>query len=220
VSKDSSKLNVGDRIEISKVEYPSNRYVSQVLDVINDEEYIISGPIRRSTLIYMKENTVIEILYFKKEIGKFVFKALITGIWEKGLYKLRIKKISDIIKIQERNFFRLPISLEVHTKYEVKNKNEEIIIEETCKTGDISGGGMKLFSNYNYKKNAQLLLTFTINDLELNVLGEVVRASEIDSNDFKYEIGLKFIGIDNSQRDAIIRYIFEQQRELRKKGLI
>lgn len=218
--KDLSKLNVGDKIEISKVEYPSDKYISQVLDILNDEEYIISGPIRRSVLIYIRENTIIEVMYFKKEIGKFVFKALVTEIWEKELYKLKIKRISDITKIQERKFFRLTVSLDVHTKYEIKNENEEIVIEEVCKTVDISGGGMKLLSNYNYKKDDRLLLTFTINDLELNLLGEVVRVSKINSGNFNYEIGLKFIGIESFQRDAIIKYIFEQQRELRKKGLM
>ncbi|WIV10877.1 PilZ domain-containing protein [Proteiniborus sp. MB09-C3] len=216
----SFALKVGDKIEISKLEYPVNKYSSQILDILNDKEYIIGGPIRRSTIIHIRPNTIIEVSYYKEKIGKFIFKALVRDIWEKGIYKLRIERLNDIIKIQERNFFRLPISIKVQKKYEVKNEGEDKAIEEICRTGDISGGGLRLFSNFKHKKNDQLSLTLFIEDMEFNMQGEVVRVFESRSDDYKYEIGVKFKDIDSIQRDTIVKFIFEQQRELRKKGLI
>lgn len=215
-----SRLKIGDKIEISKIDSKTIKHSSQILDIINEKEYIISGPIRRSAIVNVMTNSILEISYYKEEKGKFAFKALVTEKSEKGIYKLKIVRLNDITRIQERNFFRLSVSLEIEKRFKMKDKNEEIVFEEMCRTSDISGGGVKFFSNFKHQKNDQLLLTLNIDNKELNILGEVVRVSESSGNDYNYEIGVKFINIDNLERDIIIKYIFEQQRELRKKGLI
>ncbi len=217
----SSELKIGDKIYISKVEYPANQHSSQILDILNDREYIIAGPIRRSTIIYIRPNTVIEVKYNKEKIGKFVFRALVKEVWEKGIYKLKIEILSDITKIQERSFFRLPISIQVEKEHNIEKEDNGAAEKEVCISGDISGGGMKFFSNFRHEKFERLRLNLTIKGIVISTIGEVVRVSEFKSNDhkYKYEIGVKFVDIDNYSRDAIIKYIFEQQRELRKKRI-
>lgn len=220
MTKESFQLKIGDKIEIFRINAKNNKHSSQILDILNEKEYIISGPIRRSTIIHVNLNTILGISYFKEGKGKFSFKALVTGKSEKGIYKLKIERLDDIVKIQERDFFRLSQSLKVEKKFKVKDKKEDIVLEEICRTSDISGGGVKIFSNYKHQENDQFMLTFNIDNREINILGEAVRVSESNRNDYSYEIGVKFLNIDNSERETIIRYIFEQQRELRKKGLI
>ncbi len=218
--KESSQLKIGDKIEISRMGSKTIKHKSQILDILNEKEYIISGPISRSTIVNIRLNTILEISYNKEEKGKFVFKALVTDKNEKGVYKLKIERLSDITRIQERNFFRLPLSLEINKKFKVTEGNKEITMEEICKTTDISGGGTRIFSNFNHKKNDKLLLTLYIDNKEINILGEVVRTSESSNNSYHYEVAVKFVDIDNTDRDIIVKYIFDQQRELRKKGLI
>lgn len=225
----SSELKVGDKIYIMKVEHQNNQYSSQILDILSENGYMISGPIRRSTIIHIRPNTVIEVGYYKEKIGKFVFIAIVKEVWEKGIYKLRIERLSDIIKIQERNFFRLPIALEVEKEYnaeQVYNTGNEVHGEtkkEICITGDISGGGLKLFSNIKHENNDKIRLRFLIEDMEIIAIGEVIRVSESKSRDYKhkykYEIGVKFVDINDHQRDAIVKHMFEQERELRKKRI-
>ena len=216
---DTAELKIGDKIFISKAEHPTNQYSSQILDIINEKKLIIGGPIRRSTIIHMRPNTVLDISYYKEKIGKFIFKAMITDVWEKRIYKLKIERISDITKIQDRNFFRLPVALKVEKEYSIKEDGDETSIKEVCMTGDISGGGVKLFSNFEHTKEDKLMLTLFIKNMEIITLGEVVRVSETKNIDYKYEIGVKFIAMDNFKRDMIIKYIFEQQREIRKKRI-
>lgn len=216
----SSQLEIGDKIKISRFDSKTIKHSSQILDILSENEYIISGPIRRSVNIHVIPNTILEICYYKEEIGKFVFKAIVTDKSEKGIYKLKIVRLNDISKIQERNFFRLPISLGVSKRFKVKDKDDEMIMEEMCRTSDISGGGVKISSNFKHQEKDQIMLSLNIDNKELNILGEVVRISESYSSDYNYEIGVKFININNSERDIIIKYIFEQQRELRKKGMI
>lgn len=229
VIMDSSKLKVGDKIRIMKVEHPTNQYSSQILDILSENKYIIAGPIRRSTIIYIKPNTVVEVGYYKEKIGKFVFKAVVKEVWEKGIYKLKVERVSDIVKIQERNFFRLPVALKVEKDHNVeqvyseKNYIHSENEKEICIAGDISGGGVKLFTNIEHKHHDKIRLKLVIRGIEIITIGEVVRISETKTNDykhkFKYEIGVKFVDIDDYQRDVIVKYIFEQERELRKKRI-
>lgn len=216
----SSQLKIGDKVNISRIDPSSKKHSSQILDILNEKEYIISGPIKRSTLVHIALNTILEISYFIEEKGKFSFKALVTDKNEKGIYKLRIERLSDIIRIQDRSFFRLPISMKAEKKFKVIDKNKEIVLEEICKVSDISGGGVKVLSNFKHQVKEQILLAIYIDNKELNLLGEVVRVSESLDKNYNFEIGIKFLNIDNSQRDTIVKFIFEQQRELRKKGLI
>ncbi|MFA5523337.1 MAG: PilZ domain-containing protein [Tissierellales bacterium] len=216
---DSSELKIGDKIYISKAKYPLNQYSSQILDIINNKELIIGGPIRRSTLIYMRPGTVLDIIYYKEKVGKFFFKANITDVWEKGIYKLKIERIDDVIKIQDRNFFRLLVSLKVEKSYIISKDGQETYETEVCETRDISGGGVKLLTNFKHVKGDKLLLAICIKDMELTTLGEVIRVSEANGSDYKYEIGVKFDNIDNLTRDIIIKFIFEVQREDRRKRI-
>ncbi len=226
---DSSELKVGDKIYIKKAEHPTNQYSSQILDILSENEYIIAGPIRRSTIIIVRPNTVVEVGYYKEKLGKFVFKAEVKEVWEKGIYKIKIKRFNDIIKIQERNFYRFSMGLEVEKSYNPKqvydkeNEDYEEIERERCMTGDISGGGIKLFSNTEHKVNDKVQLKLRIKDMMIITIGEVVRVAESISNEhmrkYKYELGIKFIDIDDYQRDAIVKYIFEQEREFRKKRI-
>jgi len=219
VNMDSSELKIGDKIYISKAKYPLNQYSSQILDIINNKELIIGGPIRRSTLIYMRPGTVLDIIYYKEKVGKFFFKANITDVWEKGIYKLKIERIDDVIKIQDRNFFRLLVSLKVEKSYIISKDGQETYETEVCETRDISGGGVKLLTNFKHVKGDKLLLAICIKDMELTTLGEVIRVSEANGSDYKYEIGVKFDNIDNLTRDIIIKFIFEVQREDRRKRI-
>ncbi len=219
MNMDSSELKIGDKIYISKAKYPLNQYSSQILDIINNKELIIGGPIRRSTLIYMRPGTVLDIIYYKEKVGKFFFKANITDVWEKGIYKLKIERIDDVIKIQDRNFFRLLVSLKVEKSYIISKDGQETYETEVCETRDISGGGVKLLTNFKHVKGDKLLLAICIKDMELTTLGEVIRVSEANGSDYKYEIGVKFDNIDNLTRDIIIKFIFEVQREDRRKRI-
>ncbi|SDY83825.1 c-di-GMP-binding flagellar brake protein YcgR, contains PilZNR and PilZ domains [Proteiniborus ethanoligenes] len=217
---DSLHINVGDKIQISRIENSKINHSSQVLDILNEKEYVIAGPIRRSTIVHISINSIIEITYYKENKGKFVFKAIVTEKIEKGIYKLVIKRIGDIKRIQDRNYFRLELSLKVVKRFETKENGVNTILVETCKTKDISGGGVRLFSNYKHELHDKLFLTIYIDNKELDFLGEVVRVIDSSGNEYKYEIGVKFADVISTEREIIIKYIFEQQRELRKKGLI
>ena len=62
---------------------------------------------------------------------------------------------------------------------------------------------------------------FTSQDKKVRFFGKVIRyeRSELEGR-FKYEAGIAYIKINDNDREAVVRYIFNEQRKLRKKGLI
>ena len=99
------------------------------------------------------------------------------------------------------------------------SEKDEIIIEE-CRTKDISGNGLKLLSNLEHKVGDKIICQFDINNETIKIESEIVRLENIDTFDFKYVLGIKFIDIEERDRDTIIKFIFEKERLLRGKGLI
>ena len=79
------KLNIGDKIGIikttSKIE---KNYSSQILDIIDDEIFNISGPIYKNNLVIVHENENIKISYIVEDKGIYFFEAIVLKRQYKG----------------------------------------------------------------------------------------------------------------------------------------
>jgi c-di-GMP-binding flagellar brake protein YcgR len=87
---------------------------------------------------------------------------------------------------------------------------------------NISGGGICL--RIEEKIDIGRLVECVVDtdaDRKISFIGKVVRCekSEIESK-YRYEAGIDYTRIEDKEREAVVRFIFEEQRKLRKKGLI
>lgn len=83
-----------------------------------------------------------------------------------------------------------------------------------AKQVDISGGGLKFLSNDEFKPGERLTLkTFlpTYGHV-LRIKCEVLRV--VPGGEGGYEIAVKYVDMDETTRDKIIRYVFARQRRL------
>lgn len=193
---------------------------SQVLDIISDSEILISGPIKKSNFVFMHNDEIVDIIYYVENKGRYYFRGKIISRKFKSVYSLLIKKNSDIGIVQLREYYRLLSSFEVKKEKISRSDDSESVVEEICEAKDISGGGIKLYCNLDHQIGDEIFCSFKIQDSLLRVKGNVVRIEEIDSFNYKFSLGISFKDILEEERDLIIRYIFEQQRIYRNKGLI
>lgn len=214
-------LDIGMKLDIARNEAEENTFFpSQVLEIIEPDELIISGPISKGQLVFLHKNEEIRVVYNVENRGKYYFIAKIISRDFSTIYTLRIKIISSTMKIQLRNHFRVPVTLEVEKKFIITKDGDDEIISEICEAKDISGGGMKLYCKYKHEIGDKIQWKLKINDTMIEGTAKVVRIEEIDAFNYKYSIGISFAEISEKERDIIIKYIFEQQRILRIKGLI
>lgn len=122
-------------------------------------------------------------------------------------------------RTQRRNFVRLDIKLKV-----ISNKIDEDTTNEsfTATTIDISGGGILFGCNTELTAGQTLEATVFLSDNQtVTANGRVVRVIENSaSSKQRFSVGFEFISIKESERDKIIKFIFNQQRVLRNKGLL
>lgn len=194
-------------------------YPSQILDILECEEFIIRGPVKNRKLVFLHKNDKINISYNVLDKGKHYFEGKVLSRQHTNMYTLKIKKTSQIINVQNREYYRLSTTIPIIKEFKSNTSNKNIYTEE-CETKDISGGGMRLYSNFKHEIGDDLVCSFKLLNKSISVKCRIIRIEEVDSFNYKYSLGLVFLKIAENHRDIIIRYIFNQQRKLRLKGLM
>lgn len=220
--KEIGTLKIGDKIEIYK-KYSSEKeiYPSKILDILEDNKFVISGPMKKHNLIFLHNDEIVTVVSLIENKGRYEFDAKVISRYLDKVYKVKLQKISEIRKIQLREYYRFNISIPVIKRFTVKKETlEESIIEEECRTKDISGGGLRLLTNYAHNIGDIIECEFKIEGRIIISKAKIIRVEPVDTFEYKYGMGIQFIDINERDRDAIVKFIFTKERELREKGLI
>lgn len=121
----------------------------------------------------------------------------------------------------------MPASLRTVTDIkEGLDEIQDLILNEDnykCTIVDISGGGIRAFSKRQLEKNELVYVKFTLNfnsgDKETDVLAKVVDSQKNSKDETMFDSRLQFINISEADREEIVKYVFEQQRNMLKKEL-
>lgn len=144
----------------------------------------------------------------------YKFRSIIVNREKKNVPLLTLQMPESIQKIQRRKYFRLRTSLEA--KYLSSNKSLEKLKE--ARVQDISGGGVKLALGEKVPVRTLVGLRLDIPEIkDVPIIGKVVRSYD---NNHHHSIGVKFLDLKEPIQDKIIKWIFKEQRKLRKKGLL
>ncbi|NLJ79162.1 MAG: flagellar brake protein [Tissierellia bacterium] len=208
--------DIGIRIEITKSTRDIRRYyASQVLDIAG-EIFVISGPIYKQNLVMMHEGERIKISYMVEDKGRYTFDAEILERSYEDIYKLKVKKVSDIRRDQRRGFYRFKTAIPVTKESVIRNTVE---VEE-CRTKDISGSGLNLYSNLEHEVGDVVKCRFKVGDHLIDNRCQIMRVDESDNPNYKYSLGISFIKLNEMDKDSIIKFIFLEERLLKEKKLI
>lgn len=220
-TNDIDIINIGDKIEIYKKDSDKKESMSsQVLDMLESGEFIVSCPMKKYKYVFIGDNEIVTVSIYIENRGRYEFDALVLERYIGKIYRIKLKKISEVRRIQLRDFFRFEISIPVNEVLTVMENGEKKEIVEHCKTKDISGGGLRLLTNYKHNIGDVIKCEFVINGRLISAMAKVVRLKSINSFGYKYSSAVQFTEINENDRDAIIKYIFSKQSELRRKGLI
>jgi c-di-GMP-binding flagellar brake protein YcgR len=219
--QDISKfLSIGTKIHILVMNNNNeSQYVSRVDNINEDGTIDVLIPISKRRIVYINEDTVLKVI-ITKEGAIYEFEAEVENKLFGVDLLLRLKRTSDIQKIQRRNYFRLK-SLNTIKIRKIVNLKEAIFSEYFNATMvDISGGGLAFNSELELDINDLIEISVTLNSNTINLLGMVVRADRSEDNLKKMGYGINFEKITETERNIIMSFIFEEQRKLVKKGLI
>ena len=113
----------------------------------------------------------------------------------------------------------LPEEEERMVNHEVEFIDTDILLEDGMIV-DISGGGARFLSETQYDIGTFILFEFTLDiegkPKEYSIIGRVVDSSMPPGRE-SYENRIKFININDKDRESIIKYIFEEERKIRNR---
>lgn len=231
----SSIITIGDKITLTKL-YNSDennndkhQYVSSILD-INESEYVHVGmPMDNGHMIALQIGENYKICFYTKR-GLFQCDALVIDRYREGPLHIAILQIlSDLVRYQRRQFYRLEKLMDImHCSCEENNLLDEQTEYHWKKAimTDISGGGARFNSDHRYDAKDRVFLKMVIpfqsGSKELILKARVIASQRLANQSGVYENRVEFSEIELAQREAIIRFIFEEERKQRRreKGLV
>ena len=226
----ASELATGTKLEIQLIDFfigdkeIKKSFVSEFESAEGENIIYVAAPIYEGTYLPAPIGTdMFVFIYFASQFYRFKARLKDKLIRDKlPIYKLLIN--SEIEKIQRRQFFRLDCVLDVKCR-EVEFVDERPVPKGNFSKGltrDISGGGACLVVTEGIEKGKYVECELQIMENKIiKFYGTVVRSGKSnEDNKSKYGLGVEFYNIDDRTREVIISFIFEEQRKLRKKGLI
>lgn len=207
------------------------KFDSQVVEVVDEDHIEILMPMEKTKLVLLPVNGQYDV-HFITNKGLFQCLAKVTERYKNGnVYLLMIEKITNLQKYQRREYYRYSCMIDMETRNlsEIENKRFEEQIpfdyEEipTYKSTivDISGGGLRFIANTAFDVDSQIICDYHLGDKNLGhtykLIGKVLGQRQLENRPGFYEHRVMFTKIENSEREEIIRYIFEQERKNRNK---
>ncbi|MCM1282124.1 MAG: flagellar brake domain-containing protein [Muribaculaceae bacterium] len=213
-------------------------YQSSVSDMLSDMETEITMPMQGGRMVLFQVGAVCDLVFYTKR-GMYHGIATVKGRYKKGnLYFLSIQVKELPQKFQRREYFRIDFLAEIQyylitektARLETTNQLLAAIREPenmaSMRMGtlqDISGGGAKFLSGEMYEKGSYLLLLVHLNSAWLDetfyLVCRVVESSRHPSLEDKFSNRVQFIYKDLRDREKIVRFVFEEERRMRKKEI-
>ncbi|CDM68783.1 putative Flagellar protein [Clostridium bornimense] len=190
-------------------------YISSIRDISSDF-FSITIPMFQGQYYIPNQNDVVDISYVGKN-KKYSFSTIVVKREKiKGIPLIVLKAPTKVTEIQRREFVRIETSIKVKGWIvdDEKKSLEEYLKVPSILVGnivDLSGGGLRINISQKLNLNSKVILSFFINDEEINIMGNVVRILNEDMNRHIY--GIEYECMKENIRDKIIKYIFEAMRK-------
>jgi c-di-GMP-binding flagellar brake protein YcgR len=240
-------LQIGNKIDICALNKSERRnsedqkvpiWSSQLVDVNNNGNMVIDMPMYKGKIILLSVGTRYEMIFYTRN-GLYRGVGQVTDRYKDGkFFMVRMELKTKLTKFQRREYFRLQCILsvdgwELSRDEALTISNDELAkritdpeIVATMANGiivDISGGGIRFISERRHEEDDCMIIRTQLQneslDQELLVLVSVVSCRKASPNMERYETRAEFMHLGKSLRETIIKYIFDEDRKIRKKDV-
>ncbi len=210
-------LSINSKVNIVALDSSVHTVYDTRIEDVRKDTILISAPSDKGVPMLIHKGMRVEISFMSSG-GRYFFQSRVGGRVLSGQLTLYEVDIPDVIQKSEfREFFRISIMEKVRVyavPAEVYDDVQRVYFDNAfCM--DISGGGLRMISDKQYSgvQHVEIDFTETIPTLG-KFYGTVVRL--IPAPEDKYDIGIKFGNMRETDRDKIIKYVFKRQIELRQ----
>lgn len=240
-------LQIGNKIDICSLEKDDRKkhdgkklpiLVSQLEEIDEDGELVIQMPMYKGKLVLLSLGSRYELMFYTKR-GLYRAVCQVTDRYkEDNFFMVKVMLRSNLTKFQRREYFRLECIIGMDA-YELQreeammlsgaNLEQRISDPEVAQTlskaviVDISGGGIRFISERKHEAGDYLAVHMTLSneniDKDIWVVVSIVSCRKAAQNMERYETRAEYIHMGNKLREIIIKYIFDEDRKIRKKDV-
>lgn len=241
--------NLGDKIDIQLVQQlemqergeldsPIRTYKSSIFDYISERQVEIAMPTENGRMVLFQVGLRCKLLFYTKR-GLYTCRALVEKRYKKeNFFVLAMKLLEAPVKFQRREFFRLECTVDVKyipvTEEVAYYQTTEKIFRETqnleyltnVKDGitlDISGGGSRFVTSEQLEAGGYILMSFRLTNDKVDkmfyLVSQVVFSEPRKNVPKQYVNRTKFLFKDLKDREAIVQFVFEEERKIRRKEI-
>ncbi len=233
-------ISIGDKLDMEQLfhgepETDTQRrrvFNCRIMDMPAENVLRITMPLYEGRLVPLEVGAQYRIsTYAQKGIyeGDFV---VINRLKDGNLFLADMELQGSLKKVQRREYYRYGCRLEatyrlITSREAIEIAPEELELQEWKKAVilDISGGGIRMVSEYKETTPVLIQMRFTlpIQDQMQEFLpyGNLLSSAQNENNPLIQEHHVMFAQLGDKEREQIIRYIFEDERRkiLKNKGL-
>jgi c-di-GMP-binding flagellar brake protein YcgR len=201
-----------------------DKFNSKVVEK-EDGRLFVSYPVNEETrkTTFMLDGTQLKVSFIGKDNVVYSFQSEVIGRAKKTFPVIVLRYPGDkrVVRIQRRQYVRVPASISIAI-HPLEGEFDPFVTV----TEDISAGGAAAIVNHfvdlHSGKIVNVWLTLPMHSNELNYLqlqARVVRA--VPKNEAEPgKLFLQFLDMEGPNQEQLIRFVFEQQLELKRKGLL
>ncbi len=217
-------LKIGESLMLEP-KYATNKesYKCMIVE-IGDGTFCIDYPVDVQTgkVVFLMDGTELKASYQDNEKGTYFFDTEVLNKIKGNIpmVQLLLPPEEMFIKIQRRQFVRIETSIDVA----IHPIDGEFFPFRTV-TEDLSAGGAAIRLPKNMELNSaafiNIWLALPLNSGEIaymKLLSKVIRM--VDKKNGLKRLSVQFVAPAKNETQIIMRYIFERQAEMKKRGLI
>ena len=240
---------IGDKIDIQLVQQleqvergestaPIRTYKSSLFDSFNEKEIEIAMPTENGRMVLFQIGLRCRLLFYTKR-GLYTCYGTVQKRYKKeNFFMLGILLTSEPVKFQRREFFRIEQSLDIKyikiSENIVEKDSTEGIFAEIQRPGyldssksaitvDLSGGGIRFAGDEMLPVNSYILVMMKLCNEKIDqmfyLVVQVIDSFRSAKNMEKVIVRGRFLFKELKDRETIVRYIFEEERKMRRKEM-
>ncbi len=197
---------------------------STYVDQVDNRAITLAHPTVNGGLIPLGAGHAVRLEYTQTGC-KVAFNSRVIGTVDHDgipVIKVAVPDRSEVERQQLRDFVRQEATLSLTFKVlsaPDSETNPRPDVMHSSRTKDVSGSGAQVMCPEAYPPRTQLQIKLDVAGTVLHLVGEVIRPVT-QVREKEWWVALRFVGMSERDRDVIIRYIFNLQRDLRRKGLL
>lgn len=227
----------GDKVELRSLEHVFAKeeekiktYSTRVYEVLSDDRVEIMMPMEKTKLILLPIDGEYELCFYTTQGLYQCYARIYDRYKSNNVYVLALELTSNLRKHQRREYFRFSCVLDMRARELKKEEVDSLSTQRPILVPglplrrslicDISGGGMRFITDIVYEEDSYVYCTFplTIDGIskDIEVVAKILTAREVPNRNGEFEHRAQYVNIERDLREEIIKFIFEEERRIRR----